>query len=156
MGASSAGGGGYTRRSSRRKSSYKANSEINVTPLVDVMLVLLIIFMVAAPLMTVGVPIELPETQAKQLQSNNEPLTVSVDKDGKIYLQEAAISFEDLIPKLQALAKMGVEEQIFVRADEAVDYGLVMKVMGSLNASGFKKLGLVTGMEPVKKAEAVQ
>jgi biopolymer transport protein TolR len=156
MGASSAGGGGYTRRSSRRKSSYKANSEINVTPLVDVMLVLLIIFMVAAPLMTVGVPIELPETQAKQLQSNNEPLTVSVDKDGKIYLQEAAISFEDLIPKLQALAKMGVEEQIFVRADEVVDYGLVMKVMGSLNASGFKKLGLVTGMEPVKKAEAVQ
>ena len=156
MGASSSGGsGGYTRRSSRRRSSFKANSEINVTPLVDVMLVLLIIFMVAAPLMTVGVPIELPETAAKQLQSNNEPVTVSVDKDGKVFLQEAEIGLEDLVPKLQAMAKAGVEEQIFVRADNSVDYGFVMKVMGELNAAGFKKLGLVTGLD-AKKSAAVQ
>ena len=156
MGAGSSGGsGGYTRRNSRRRSSHKANSEINVTPLVDVMLVLLIIFMVAAPLMTVGVPIELPETAAKQLQSNNEPVTVSVDSEGKVYIQESEIAFDELVPKLQAMAKVGVEEQIFVRADEAVDYGFVMKVMGELNAAGFKKLGLVTGMEP-KKAAAVE
>jgi biopolymer transport protein TolR len=150
MGASAAGGGGYTRRSSRRRSSFKANSEINVTPLVDVMLVLLIIFMVAAPLMTVGVPIELPETRAKQLQSNNEPVTVSVDDKGIVYLQEAEITLDDLVPKLQAMAKGGVEEQIFVRADQAVDYGFVMKVMGALNSAGFKKLGLVTGADTTK------
>jgi biopolymer transport protein TolR len=155
MGASSAGGGGYTRRSSRRKSSFKANSEINVTPLVDVMLVLLIIFMVAAPLMTVGVPIELPETKAKQLQSNNEPLSVSVDKDGKVYIQEVEIALDGLAKKLESLAKAGVEEQVFVHADASVDYGFVMKVMGELNAAGFKKLGLVTGMEATKAA-AVQ
>ena len=127
-------------------------SEINVTPLVDVMLVLLIIFMVAAPLMTVGVPVELPDTQAKALQSPNEPITVSVTADGQIFLQEAAIGLDALVPKLQAIGKLGVEEQIFVRADQAVDYGHVMKVMGALNAAGFKKLGLITGTEPEKTA----
>lgn len=126
-------------------------SEINVTPLVDVMLVLLIVFMVAAPLMTVGVPVDLPETRAKPLQGDSEPINVSIDKDHKIFLQETEIDPETLIAKLEAIAKNGYEERIFVRADTNVDYGSVMKIMGSLNAAGFKKIGLVTGAEPDKK-----
>ena len=120
-------------------------SEINVTPLVDVMLVLLIVFMVAAPLMTVGVPIELPKTEAKQLDSNTEPLYVTVQADKKIYLQETLIPLAELAPKLMAIAKNGNEEQIFVRADTNVDYGSVMEVMGLLNSAGYRKIGLVTG-----------
>ena len=116
-------------------------SEINVTPLVDVMLVLLIVFMVAAPLMTVGVPIELPKTQAKQLDSNSEPITITVQKDKSLFLQETPITLEELAPKLIAIAKNGYDEQIFVRADTSVDYD----VMGMLNSSGYKKIGLVTG-----------
>jgi biopolymer transport protein TolR len=120
-------------------------SEINVTPLVDVMLVLLIVFMVAAPLMTVGVPIELPKTDATQMNTNTEPLTVTVQADRTLYLQESKIALEELTSKLQALAKNGYEDQIFVRADTTVDYGAVMEVMGLLNGAGFKKIGLVTG-----------
>lgn len=144
MGASlgNTGGGGGGRR--RRRSSHAPVAEINVTPFVDVMLVLLIMFMVAAPLLTVGVPIELPETKAKELQGDNEPLTVSVKPDGTIYLQETKIDLDTLAPKLQAIAKNGFEERIFVRGDEAVDYGKVMKVMGVLNRAGFKRIGLVT------------
>ena len=130
-------------------------SEINVTPLVDVMLVLLIVFMVAAPLMTVGVPIELPKTEAKQMNSSTEPITVSVQEDGAIFLQETPITLEALSPKLIAIAKNGYEEQIFVRADTAVSYGKVMEVMGLLNSAGYRKIGLVTGSpEPKLKAEA--
>jgi biopolymer transport protein TolR len=126
-------------------------SEINVTPLVDVMLVLLIVFMVAAPLMTVGVPVDLPETRAKPLQGDNEPINVSIDKDHKIFLQETEIDPETLVAKLEAIAKNGYDERIFVRGDTAVNYGAVMKVMGALNAAGYKKIGLVTGSEPDKK-----
>jgi biopolymer transport protein TolR len=125
-------------------------SEINVTPLVDVMLVLLIVFMVAAPLMTVGVPIELPKTDAKPLQSKVEPITVTVTADGKTYLQETEIDLASLVPKLQAIAKNGYDEQIFVRGDTGVNYGRVMEVMGALSAAGYKKLGLVTGDRPKK------
>jgi biopolymer transport protein TolR len=125
-------------------------SEINVTPLVDVMLVLLIVFMVAAPLMTVGVPIELPKTEAKPLQSKVEPITVSVTSEGKTYLQETEIDIATLVPKLEAIAKNGYEEQIFVRGDTGVNYGRVMEVMGALSAAGYKKLGLVTGDKPKK------
>jgi biopolymer transport protein TolR len=128
-------------------------SEINVTPLVDVMLVLLIVFMVAAPLMTVGVPIELPQTKAKPLQGDSEPITVSVDKEGKVFLQETEIDPQTLIAKLEAIAQNGYDERIFVRGDTAVDYGTVMKVMGALNAAGYKKIGLVTGSEPDKKEQ---
>jgi len=120
-------------------------SDINVTPLVDVMLVLLIVFMVAAPLMTVGVPIELPKTEAKQLDSSTEPITITVQADGTVYLQETAINLAELAPKLVAIAKNGYEEQIFVRADTGVAYGKVMEVMGLLNGSGYRKIGLVTG-----------
>ncbi len=119
--------------------------EINVTPLVDVMLVLLIVFMVAAPLMTVGVPIELPKTEAKQMDSSVEPLTITVQADKTIFLQETQIPLEELQPKLQAIAKNGYEEQIFVRADTNVSYGSVMEVMGLLNGSRVPQDGLVTG-----------
>ncbi len=143
MGASigNAGGGGRRRR---RGSSHVPMAEINVTPFVDVMLVLLIMFMVAAPLLTVGVPIELPETKAKPLQGDNEPLTVTVKPDGRIFLQDTEIELDTLVPKLQAIAKNGFEERIFVRGDKSVDYGKVMAVMGALNKAGFKRIGLVT------------
>jgi biopolymer transport protein TolR len=120
-------------------------SEINVTPLVDVMLVLLIVFMVAAPLMTVGVPIQLPKTEAKPLSTSNDPLYVTVQADKTVYLQETKIALGELAAKLQAVAKAGNDEQIMVRADTSVDYGSVMEVMGVLNAAGYKKIGLVTG-----------
>jgi biopolymer transport protein TolR len=118
------------------------------------MLVLLIVFMVAAPLMTVGVPIELPRTQAKQLDTATEPITVTVQADGKLYLQESAIAAAELAPKLVAIAKNGYDEQIFVRADTKVAYGAVMEVMGLLNGAGYRKIGLVTGnaAEPPLKA----
>lgn len=122
-------------------------SEINVTPFVDVMLVLLIVFMVTAPLLTVGVPVELPETAAKPMQGDIEPLTVSVQGGGKIFLQETEIDLQSLVPRLEAIAKNGYEERIFVRADKAVDYGSVMQVMGALNAAGFRKIGLVTSAD---------
>jgi biopolymer transport protein TolR len=122
-------------------------SEVNVTPFVDVMLVLLIVFMVTAPLLTVGVPVELPETAAKPMQGDIEPLTVSVQGDGKIFLQETEIDLQSLVPRLEAIAKNGYEERIFVRADKAVDYGSVMQVMGALNAAGFRKIGLVTSAD---------
>ena len=130
-------------------------SDINVTPLVDVMLVLLIVFMVAAPLMTVGVPIELPQTKAKPLQGDTEPITVSVDSAGKVFLQNTEIELDALIPKLEAIAQNGYDERIFVRGDTSVAYGTVMKVMGALNQAGYRKIGLVTGSEPEQqKAQA--
>ncbi len=148
MGIAFTGTSGSPRRSGRRRrSSYQPMSEINVTPFVDVMLVLLIVFMVAAPLLTVGVPIELPETKAKPLQGDNEPLTVSVSPDGKIFLQETEIDLDTLAPKLVAIARNGYDERIFVRGDRNVGYGNVMKVMGVLNRAGFKRIGLVTDIE---------
>ncbi|MGH6854166.1 MAG: protein TolR [Aestuariivirga sp.] len=145
MGAATGGARGYMRRNSRRTPPRGAMHEINVTPLVDVMLVLLIVFMVAAPLMTSGVPIELPKTQAKQLDSSTEPITITVRADGAIYLQESRIALVQLAPKLVAIVKNGYEEQVFVRADTSVSYGSVMEVMGLLNGAGYRKIGLVTG-----------
>jgi len=139
------GGAGGGRR--RRRRHFRPVSEINVTPLVDVMLVLLIIFMVSAPLLTVGVPIELPQSAAKPLEGDSEPLTVSVRKDGTIYLQDAEITADELVPKLQAIAKQGYEERIFVRGDKDTDYGSMMRVMGRLNQAGFRRIGLVTTEE---------
>ena len=138
--------GGYQRRNSRRRGGHSAMSDINVTPLVDVMLVLLIVFMVAAPLMTVGVPLELPKTQASQINATTEPITVSVQEDGKVFLQETEIGLDALTPKLIAIAKNGYEEQLFVRADTNVPYGKVMEVMGVLNSAGYRKISLITGM----------
>jgi biopolymer transport protein TolR len=119
-------------------------AEINVTPFVDVMLVLLIVFMVTAPLLTVGVPVDLPQTRARQLGEDREPLAVSIDKGGQIYLQNTPIGEEDLVPKLIAISDNGYNQRIFVRGDKTVDYGKVMEVMGLLNAAGFTRIGLVT------------
>jgi biopolymer transport protein TolR len=119
-------------------------SEINVTPFVDVMLVLLIIFMVAAPLLTVGVPIDLPETQAKALNTETQPITISVNQAGEIHLQETAIPMDEVVPKLQAIAKTGYQERIFIRGDRLADYGTVMKVMAEISAAGFRNIGLVS------------
>jgi biopolymer transport protein TolR len=119
-------------------------AEINVTPFVDVMLVLLIVFMVTAPLLTVGVPIDLPKTQAKQMEGDSKPITVSIKADGKIYLQEAEVDADKLVSTLQAIAKNGLDERVFVRGDKDADYGTIMRVMGRLNSAGYKKIGLVT------------
>ena len=124
-------------------------SEINVTPMVDVMLVLLIIFMVSAPLLTVGVPIDLPQSQAKSLDQDKEPLTVSVNTKGEVYLQNSEIKIDELVPKLQAItqARGGNDERIYVRGDRKVDYGTVMRVMGRLSAAGHRRVALVTEVE---------
>ncbi|HVT25123.1 MAG TPA: protein TolR [Rhizomicrobium sp.] len=119
-------------------------AEINVTPFVDVMLVLLIVFMVTAPLLTVGVPVDLPKTKAQPLGQDREPLSVSVRKDGNIYLQNTPIEEDALVARLEAISKNGYDQRIFVRGDKSVDYGRVMEVMGLLNAAGFTHIGLVT------------
>jgi biopolymer transport protein TolR len=133
----------------RRHRRRPVMSEINVTPMVDVMLVLLIIFMVSAPLLTVGVPLDLPQTQAKTLDQDKEPLTVSVNTKGEVYLQNTEIPLDELVPKLKAIteARVGAEERIFVRGDRQVDYGTVMKVMGRISAAGFRRVALVTEVE---------
>ncbi len=122
-------------------------SEINVTPMVDVMLVLLIIFMVSAPLLTVGVAIDLPQTQAKSLDQDREPITVTVNDKGQFYLQNTEYKIEELVPKLQAIVKNGGDERIFVRGDKKVDYGTVMRVMGRLSAAGYRRVALITEVE---------
>ena len=139
---------GAVRTSGRSgRNRHRPMSEINVTPLVDVMLVLLVIFMVTAPLLTVGVPIELPETKGQQLQTNKEPLTISVQRDGKVYIQETEVKLDEIGPKLKAIAKSGYDEQIFIRGDKGIDYGTVMRVMGRIKTAGFTKVSLVTESE---------
>jgi biopolymer transport protein TolR len=130
------------RRSPHRR--HRPMAEINVTPFVDVMLVLLIIFMVAAPLLTVGVPIDLPETQAKAMEGDTEPLTVSIGSDGKIFLQDEEVDAERLVETLKAIARQGLDERIYVRGDRTADYGTIMRVMGRLNSAGYRRIGLVT------------
>jgi len=136
-------------RRGRRSRRSRLTAEINVTPLVDVMLVLLIVFMIAAPLLSVGVPVELPKTDAKSLPSQQEPITITVDKDGLIYMQDSEIVLDDLAPRLIAIAANGYDERIYLRADADSDYGAVMKVMARVNAAGFSNLGLVT--DPITK-----
>jgi len=130
------------RGGSRRRR--RLNAEINVTPLVDVMLVLLIVFMVAAPLLSVGVPVELPKTDAKSLPSEQEPITITVNAEGLIYIQDTEIALDALAPRLEAISTNGYNERIYLRADEDSDYGAVIKVMARVNAAGFSNLGLVT------------
>jgi biopolymer transport protein TolR len=129
-------------------------SEINVTPMVDVMLVLLIIFMVSAPLLTVGVPIDLPQSQAKSIEQDKEPLTISVNDKGQVFLQNSEITVEDLVPKMQAVAQArgGTEARVYVRGDRKVDYGTMMQVMGRLSSAGFHRVALVTEFEQGAKA----
>ena len=133
---------GMSSRRGRRRGRVMA--EINVTPFVDVMLVLLIVFMVTAPLLTVGVPVDLPKTRAPALGQDREPLSISVTRDGKIYLQKQLVPQDELVPKLQAISNNGYDQRIFVRGDKSVDYGRVMEVMGLLSAAHFTHIGLVT------------
>lgn len=136
---------GGDRRRGRRRSAAQPMSEINVTPFVDVMLVLLIIFMVAAPLMTVGVPIELPDTAAEALPSpDEEPLTVTLSAEGAVLIQNTEVTRDELITRLTAIAAERDSNQIFLRADGGLDYNQVMEIMGALNAGGFREIGLVT------------
>jgi biopolymer transport protein TolR len=146
MAASVVGAVSTGKRRGRRR---PVMSEINVTPFVDVMLVLLIVFMVSAPLLTVGVPIDLPQSQAKALDQDREPLTLSVNVDGQIFLQNTEIKLDDLVPKLKAItdARGGLDEQIYVRGDKKIDYGTMMRVMGRLSAAGYHKVALVTEFE---------
>lgn len=144
MGVASGGGGGSRRR---RRARPRAMSEINVTPFVDVMLVLLIIFMVAAPLLVVGVPIDLPETSANALESEEEPITVSITADGRVFLQETETTMDGLLTTLQSIAAEGVDTRIFVRGDRGTDYGTIMQVMARISGAGYQRLGLVTAEE---------
>ena len=133
----------------RRRRRHGIMSEINVTPMVDVMLVLLIIFMVSAPLLTVGVPIDLPQSQAKSLDQDKQPLTVSVNLQGEVFLQDSKIPVDELVPKLKAVTESrgGMDERIYVRGDRKVDYGTVMRVMRRLSSAGFRRVALVTEVE---------
>ena len=140
-----AGGNGGGRR--RRRKSRAVMSEINVTPMVDVMLVLLIIFMVAAPMMTAGVPVDLPRTAANEMPSQTQPITVAVTPGGDIFVDEDPVAEADLIDKVTAMAVNGTEDRIYLRGDTTANYGTVMRVMGLLSAAGFSKIGLVTERE---------
>ena len=121
-------------------------SEINVTPMVDVMLVLLVVFMVTAPLLTVGVQVDLPKTKASVLSGDDEPLTITVDAEGRVFLQETELALDALSPRLVAITGNNPDVRIFVRGDRAIDYGRVMEVMGTVNAAGYRKVALITVM----------
>ncbi|MGE4218895.1 MAG: protein TolR [Alphaproteobacteria bacterium] len=143
MGAQLAGRGAQNGRNGRRRSRYRPMSDINVTPFVDVMLVLLIVFMIAAPLLTVGVPVDLPKTQAASLSDTKEPVVVTIDKTGAVYIQETVVPVENLTARLVAITGANPETKIFVRGDQTIQYGRVMEVMGRLSAAGFAKVSLL-------------
>ena len=131
----------------RRSRGNSPISDINVTPLVDVMLVLLIVFMVTAPLLTVGVPIELPKTAAKQMTDENEPLTITIDKNSKIYIQELEVDFDELTEKLEAIGQSNYDQKIYINGDKNISYEVLMKVMAKISSSGYTSIGLVTDIE---------
>ena len=145
-------GGVQSMAKGRGRMRRRAMAEINVTPFVDVMLVLLIVFMVTAPLLTVGVPVDLPKTRAPALGQDREPLAVTVRKDGTILLQKQVVTEDTLVARLTAISNNGYDQRIFVRGDKSVDYGRVMVVMGMLAAAGFTHIGLVTDVAPPKKS----
>lgn len=127
-----------------RKASRTPMSEINVTPFVDVMLVLLVIFMVTAPLLTVGVEVNLPKTKAGTISGSDEPLAISVKADGSIYLQDTEVDMATLVPRLNAISGANPDARVFIRGDAAIDYGRVMRIMGAINAAGYTKVALIT------------
>jgi biopolymer transport protein TolR len=126
-----------------RRGAYRPMSEINVTPMVDVMLVLLVIFMITAPLLTVGVPVDLPKTQASLINEPDEPVVVTVDAEGKIFIQETETPLENLVPRLAAITGAKPDARIFVRGDKTIAYGAIMRVMGAVNAAGFSRVALI-------------
>ena len=133
----------------KKRQPRKSISQINVTPFVDVMLVLLIIFMVTAPLLTVGVQVDLPESAADSLPDDQEPLTISINSKGEIFIQEHQVTFKKIVPKLLAIAKNRTDTRIYVRGDKAINYGRVLEIMGLLSGSGFTKVALIS--EPYKQ-----
>ena len=145
------GGGG------RRRSSYRPVSEINVTPFVDVMLVLLIVFMVTAPLLTVGVPVNLPKTKAKSIAESEEPLVITVNAEGTVFIQDTEVEIENLVPRLRAITENKADTRIYLRGDKDINYGRVMEVMGTVNIAGFTRVALITelpkGQHRKKKAK---
>ncbi|MEM7121617.1 MAG: protein TolR [Pseudomonadota bacterium] len=140
---------GGRERSARARRRRPPMSEINVTPFVDVMLVLLIVFMIAAPLLTVGVEVDLPEADVPEVEGSDEPLAVSVDAEGRIFLQDTELALEELGPRLVAISQNNPDVRIFVRGDEAIEYGNVMAVMGALNQAGFNNVALITRLPTV-------
>ena len=136
--------GGLRNGGGDRRQRYKPMSEINVTPMVDVMLVLLVIFMVAAPLLTVGVPVDLPQSKAPAITEQKEPLVITVNAEGKLFLQNSTLGDHELVPRLQAITKNNPQADIYVRGDRAINYGRVMEVMGMVSAAGFNKVSLIT------------
>ena len=132
-----------------KRSSREPMSEINVTPFVDVMLVLLIIFMVTAPLLTVGVPVDLPESVADSLPDDQEPLTVTINSKGEIFIQEHQVEYDNMVPKILAIAKNRTDTRIYFRGDKTINYGRVLEIMGMLSGSGFTKVALIS--EPYKQ-----
>ena len=149
MGAAAKGGPLRSRRTRRRQIA-----EINVTPLVDVMLVLLVVFMITAPLLTAGVPVDLPQAQSSPLPGQDEPLAVSIAKDGRVFIQETETALEELGPRLVAITQQKPDARIFVRGDQAIDYGRVMAVVGAIHAAGFRKVALLTQLPPPLRPQA--
>jgi biopolymer transport protein TolR len=138
-----------SRRGGRRSARRSRLSEINVTPFVDVMLVLLIVFMITAPLLTVSIPLELPKTEAEPSASAPDPLTVSVQRDGKIYVQERLVTYEQMTPLLRAIAGERFDTPIFIRGDKGIDWDLMARVLANISSAGFRKLQLVTDTQDV-------
>ena len=132
------------RNGGSRRGSYKPLSEINVTPFVDVMLVLLIVFMITAPLLTVGVPVDLPKTKARSIAEAEEPLVISVNAEGAVFIQDTEVEIENLVPRLKAITENKADTRIYLRGDRNVDYGRVMEVMGTVNLAGFTRVAMIT------------
>ncbi len=128
---------------SRNRKMHRPMADINMTSMIDVMMVLLIIFMIATPLMSVGIPVDLPETQAPAITDESEPLTLSIDKDGKIYVQEREVSMNEIVPLLQSITKNNPNPRIFIRGHQSQSYGNVMRVMGNITAAGFTHVALI-------------
>ncbi len=131
-----------------RRAIYRPLSEINVTPFVDVMLVLLIVFMITAPLLTVGVPVDLPKTNAKAISEPDEPLVVTVNAEGQIFIQDSEVELVNLAPRLKAITENKPDTRIYVRGDRTVDYGRIMAVMGTVSVAGFTRVALITERPP--------
>ena len=144
MAMAMSGGNGGGHRFARRYRRPRLVSEINVTPMVDVMLVLLVVFMITAPLLTVGVPVDLPKTAASRMVGQDEPLVITVDAEGRLYLQDTEVTIDQLTPRLAAITEAKRDTRIFLRGDNAIAYGRVMEVMGRMNVAGFKRLALIT------------
>jgi biopolymer transport protein TolR len=138
----------------RRRTPYRPMSDINVTPFVDVMLVLLIVFMVTAPLLTVGVPVDLPKTKAQPLSQPEEPLVISVDAKGEIYIQDTSVPLDSLVPRLIAITQNNADTRIYLRGDQSISYGRMMQVMGQVNAAGFRRVALIAELPGAAKGAA--